>query len=74
MAIDPETVIEDALDTPQSVSNAAGESTSARPLADQIDMLEYLRGLQAQQQRKRPFRVIKLVPGSTVGNPAGSTE
>jgi len=51
---------------PKSVTSD-GQNVTAHSLQDQIAADKYLRGLDAAKKKRRPFRLMRTMPGSAVG-------
>lgn len=64
MAIDPDQVIEDAINAPKSVTNAAGEKIESKPADEVIALANYAAG---RKMKRPPFAVTRAVPPGTVG-------
>ncbi len=69
MAVDPDEVVEEALASPKSATNAAGESVEARSADEIATLLDRAN----RAPRKPPFAVTRGIPPGATG-PGSRTE
>ncbi len=64
MAVDPDQVIEDAINAPKRVTNAAGETVESKPADEILTLLNLASG---RRPKRPPFAVTRAIPPDTVG-------